>query len=166
MIRKTKILLFTITSILSTGTWSAPARFNYQANFRRNPKIWGTYKLQNEKVKIERGKRSWLKTPPGRVGDVIISGGELIFVRENNNGQTTKIIVDKVPYKKVGKNSYKNKFVMDKEIINRLFAEDLMGLVPHRDLIEGKIEYDSLICTKNRGNLSCQLEGSIFANDI
>jgi len=166
MIDNKKLILLTFICLLSSDLWSAPATFNYQVNFRRNPKIWGTYKLQNEKVKIERGKRSWLKTPPQRVGDIIISGGELIFVRENNNGLSTKIIVDKIPYKKTGKNSYKNKFAMDKEIINRLFAEDLIGLVPHRDLIEGKIEYDSLTCTKSRGNLSCQLEGSIFANDL
>jgi hypothetical protein len=157
----TTILASTI--VASASIFAIPADFELKATFKRNPKIWGTYKLDQEKVVIKRGKRKWRKTPPNRIGDVIISNGNLVFLRETQNNAQTTIVVDKIPYKKIGSNTYSGALNSKnhREIVARLFEEDLKDMIPHRDLLEGEIDYQSINCYKKRGRLTCHVKGKL-----
>ena len=159
---KLKILLAG-TIAVSASVYAIPADFDLKATFKRNPKIWGTYKLDNENVVIKRGKRKWSKTPPNRIGDVIISKGNLVFLRETQNNDQTTIVVDKIPYKKAGSNTYEGALTSkeSREIIAKLFERDLKQLIPHRDLLEGDIDYQSINCYKKRGRLTCHVKGQL-----
>ena len=61
------------------------ADFSFKAQYTRNKKIWGTYKLKKEDLRITRGSKKWNKKPTQRVGDVIIKDGNIIFVRETKD---------------------------------------------------------------------------------
>lgn len=151
-----KYTLFTLM-FLTSSIWGNVADFEFKATFQRNPKIWGTYKLEREKIRIKRGKLKWNKRPSKRIGDVIISKGHLVFVRENKEAGETRIVVDKVPYKRSRNEFTAEKF--DQEIMVRLFEKDIKASIPHRDLLEGKIDYNKITCTKERGKLNCVLKG-------
>lgn len=145
-----------------TTAYASNADFSLKAKYKRNKKIWGTYKLSDEKINIKRGKLKWHKNPTDRIGDVIISGGNIIFVRETKVQNQTKVVVDKVPYKKKGKNKFVNKFPLTGDIMNKLYKNDLAAIIPHRDLLDGDIRYDKLTCTKTRrGALTCEIQGEL-----
>lgn len=154
--------LFSLSAFFSS-LLATPAEFELKATFKRNPKIWGTYKLSDETVTISRGKRKWRKSPPERIGDMVISDGNLVFVRETQNNNQTTIVVDKIPYKKVGSSRFEGKLTQarQKEVMARLFERDLKELTPHRDLIEGEINYESVQCTKKTAALVCHLKGKL-----
>lgn len=164
MTKRAKLKTFFIVMLgISASIYAIPADFELKATFKRNPKIWGTYKLANEKVTIKRGKKKWRKTPPNRIGDIIISKGNLVFLRETQNNDQTTIVVDKIPYKKQGDQNYHSKLssTEERQIVAKLFEKDIRELIPHRDLIEGDIDYHSVKCTKSRGQLTCKLKGSL-----
>jgi len=138
------------------------ADFSLKAQYSRNKKIWGTYKLNREKLSIVRGRKKWLKKPTSRVGDIIITNGHITFIRETKKDGKTKIVVDKIPYKLEGKGVFVNKGPLDKEIMDRLYRPDLKSVTPHLDLIQGTIEYKQIKCTKKRGALDCVIEGQIL----
>lgn len=153
-----KYILFTLF-IIPSPLLANVADFEFKATFKRNPKIWGTYKLEAERIKIKRGKLKWNKTPFKRIGDVIISKGHLVFVRENKEKGETRIVVDKVRYKRDQNKFTSEKF--DPEVMARLFENDLKASIPHRDLLEGEIDYDKITCTKEKGKLNCTLRGKL-----
>jgi hypothetical protein len=155
---------FTVAIMLMTSSpsWALNADFALTASYSRNKKIWGTYKLNQEKMSIKRGKKKWFKEPTQRVGDIIISGGHIIFVRETLEEGKTKIVVDKIPYKKVGSYTYINRDPLDHEVMNRLYKPDIRAITPHRDLLDGEIHYDKLECKRNRRNLKCTLNGNLI----
>lgn len=131
----------------------------------RNKKIWGTYKLDQENLSIIRGKKKWFKTPTTRVGDVIISNGHITFVRETREDGKTKIVVDKIPYKKEGKGVFVNRDPLDKDVMDRLYRPDLKSITPHLDLIQGTIQYNELRCAKDKRNqkrLNCTIQGEML----
>ncbi|GEM_PF-2215757 len=147
--------------IISTNVGATSANFEIKASFKSNPKIWGTYKLEHERVKISRGKKVWRKSPPSRIGDVILSKGHFVFVRENKTNNQTKIVVDKIPYLKRGKKTFNAQVINHQENLSRLFDEDLRNLIPHKDLLGGNILYHSINCKKRRGHLLCTLSGEL-----
>jgi len=135
------------------------ADFILTTSFQRNPKIWGTYKLNKEKIFIKRGKRKWRRKTKKRTGDIIISKGNLIFVREVRKNGKTKLVVEKFPYNKA-----KKKFIaknIDKNTISRLFEKDIKATIPHKDLLEGEIKYKSIECNKKKGSVYCSLKGKL-----
>ncbi len=138
------------------------AQFSLNAKYIRNKEIWGTYKLDQEKLNITRGKKHWSKKPTSRVGDVIITDGNIVFIRETKEEGQTKIVVDKIPYKKIGKSKFVNKDPLDKEVMDRLYRPDLKAIVPHQDLLDGTIQYNELECIKKKKNLSCALNGQLL----
>lgn len=156
LLKKTSYLIFLFfTFCLQANV----ADFEFKATFKRNPKIWGTYKLEKEQIKIQRGKLSWKKRPDKRIGDIVISNGHLVFVRENKENGETRIIVDKIPYKR-DKNTFTAENI-DPEIMSRLFENDLKDNIPHRDLLQGNIDYNKIVCTKEKSKLSCTLKGKV-----
>lgn len=156
---KTKFL---ILALISGQIWAIPANFEVQAVFKRNPKIWGTYKLSSERIIIKRGKRTWKKRPPKRIGDMVISDGNLIFIRENKTDGQTKIVVDKIPYEKVGNKSYHASADGHSDKLARLYEIDLKKSIPHRDLLNGEIDYDKIRCKRQRrGQIVCRLSGAL-----
>jgi len=162
--------LFLFTSLFSAIAFSVTsfatvAEFSLEAKYKRNKKIWGTFKLNQEKLLIKRGKRKWFKTPTQRVGDIIISDGNIIFVRETKEEGKTKIVVDKIPYTKKGKNTYINKEPLDKEVMDRLYRPDLKSITPHLDLLQGQIEYQELKCIRIKKKLDCKLNGIMIPVD-
>jgi hypothetical protein len=160
-IAQNKISLPLLLCLVSLPAFASKAVFDYQATFKRNKSIWGTYKLQKEGMSIKRGKLSWNKFPKGRVGDIILSKGNFILLRETVVDQETKIVVDKIPYKKIGKNTYVNRSPLKKEVLDRLFQSDIQNGVPHKDLRDGKIDYQTIRCKKKRGSLNCAIKGEI-----
>ena len=138
------------------------ADFSFKAQYTRNKKIWGTYKLKKEDLRITRGSKKWNKKPTQRVGDVIIKDGNIIFVRETKDEGQTKIVVDKIPYAKKGKYTYVNKEPLDKEVMDRLYRPDLKEVTPHLDLLKGTIQYKQLECTRRKRNLTCKINGEMF----
>jgi len=153
------LLLF--VGLLSLPANASKAVFNYKATFKRNKLIWGTYKMQKERLSLKRGKKSWNNFPEGRIGDIILSKGNFILLRETKVNSKTKIIVDKIPYKKIGKNTYINRSPLKQDVMDRLFNSDIMAGVPHRDLKGGEIDYSGMRCKKTRGALTCALKGEI-----
>ena len=156
-----KNILALFVSFFASSAFASKATFDYQATYQRNKSIWGTYKLKKEGLSVKRGKLSWKKFPEGRVGDIILSKGNFILLRETVVDSETKIVVDKVPYKKIGKNTYINRSPLNKEVFDRLFQTDIQGGVPHLDLRQGKIEYQTIKCRKKRGSLKCAVKGEI-----
>lgn len=152
------LILAAVSGHLAAST----ANFEVEATFKRNPKIWGTYKLSSEKIIIKRGKKVWRKTPPKRIGDMVISDGNLIFVRENKNEGETQIVVDKIPYKKVGKKGYQALAKGHTDKLARLYENDLKESIPHRDLIDGQIDYEKIDCKRKRkSQIVCRLSGEL-----
>ncbi len=145
-----------------SSTHAMVANFSLKAQYTRNKKIWGTYKLNQEKFSIVRGRKKWFKEPTARVGDIIISDGHITFVRETKEDGKTKIVVDKIPYKKEGKGVFVNRDPLEKEVMDRLYRPDLKSITPHLDLIKGTIQYRQLKCTKVRRTLNCVLEGEML----
>lgn len=143
-------------------TFGTNADFQLKAIFKRNPKIWGTYRLEREEIIIERGELKWRKRPPRRIGDMIISNGHLIIVRENKEEEETKIVVDKLPYLKK-KNRFSAK-KLNQATMARLFETDIKGIIPHKDLLEGEIHYKDLTCVKKRGQLECNIKADLIPN--
>lgn len=156
------VFIFSFSASFSS-LLATPAQFELKATFKRNPKIWGTYKLSDELVTISRGNRKWRKTPPERIGDIVISDGNLVFVRETQTNNQTTIVVDKIPYKKVGSSRFEGKLTQphQKDVLAKLFERDLKQLIPHRDLLEGEINYESVQCNKRRAALVCHLKGKL-----
>lgn len=153
---------FILIALVSGQIWAIPANFEVEAVFKRNPKIWGTYKLSSEKITIKRGKKTWRKKPPKRIGDMVISDGNLVFIRENKIQGQTKIVVDKIPYKKEGKKSYLANAEGHSDKLARLYEIDLKESIPHRDLLNGEIDYDKIRCKRQRkGQIICRLSGEL-----
>ena len=146
----------------TTPIFSSNADFSFKAQYTRNKKIWGTYKLKKEDLRITRGRKNWNKKPTQRVGDVIIKDGHIIFVRETKDEGQTKIVVDKIPYAKKGKYTYINKDPLNKEVMDRLYRPDLKEITPHLDLLKGTIHYKQLECTRRKRNLTCKINGEMF----
>ncbi|MCF8059800.1 MAG: hypothetical protein K9K67_10915 [Bacteriovoracaceae bacterium] len=162
---KPKLMAITLL-LISSNVGATNAQFEIKVNFVRNPKIWGTYKLANERVKISRGKSVWKKAPPQRIGDVIISKDNLIFVRENKINNQTKMVVDKIPYTKNGKKTYNVLPEEHQDKLSRLFDEDLKKLIPHQDLLNAEIFYQSMNCKKKRAHLMCTFSGEMSPASI
>ncbi len=160
-----KILVFVTALCSFMSTHAMNANFSLKAQYVRNKKIWGTYKLSEEKLSIIRGKKKWFKTPTSRVGDIIISNGHITFVRETKENGKTKIVVDKIPYKKKGKGIFVNREPLEKEVMDRLYRPDLKSITPHLDLIKGTIQYNELRCAKNKRNrklIDCTIQGEML----
>ncbi len=147
--------------LISLSVDASKAVFDYRVTYKRNKKIWGTYKMHKEGMSVKRGKLSWKKFPKGRAGDLILSKGNFILLRETIVGDETKIIVDKIPYKKLGKDTYINKSPLEKEVFDRLLEIDIQRGISHRDLKEGEINYQTIRCKKKRGSLKCAIKGDI-----
>lgn len=163
MIRQGKLLKILAISggLLGPLVMATPAQFEVNAIFKRNPKIWGTYKLHSEKVTIKRGKKSWSKRPPKRIGDMVISDGHLIFIRENKTNDQTQIVVDKIPYDRGGKKSFKATGEGHEDKLSRLYENDLRDLIPHKDLLKSDISYKDINCRKKKASLVCTLKGDL-----
>ncbi len=161
MIAQKPILTIVTLGLMSVGALATPANFRVEATFKRNPKIWGTYRLDSERVTIKRGKETWRTRPPKRIGDMVISDGHLVFVRENNERGQTKIVVDKIPYAKKGKKVFHSQKDLDhKEQLARLYESDLKKLIPHRDLLEGEVDYKGVRCHRKKyARIVCTIEG-------
>jgi len=168
-INKLKILLALVWSVIFIPNTLAAldANFTLKAQYSRNKKIWGTYKLKKEKLSIIRGKKKWFKNLSSRVGDIIITNGHIIFIRETKQIGKTKIIVDKIPYKLGNDGIFLNRDPLDndegagKGLMDRLYGSDLKAITPHLDLLKGTIQYKKIKCTKKRGTLECILKGFI-----
>lgn len=152
-------LIFLI--LLGQTIYAVPGHFTITSSYQRNPKIWGTYKLLRENIVISRGKKKWNKRPPERFGDAILEGENIVLIRENKTSEATKVVVDKIPYTKKGKNSYnaESPSLNEEGAIERLFKEDLIDSIPHKDLLEGHIEYEEYKCKRNGKSLNCTLKG-------
>ena len=154
-----------IISLCPLQAMALNANFSLKAQYSRNKKIWGTYKLNQERLSIKRGKKKWFKKPTSRVGDIIISNGHIVFIRETKELGKTKIVVDKIPYEKKGKYTYINKGPLDKEIMDRLYRPDLKSITPHHDLLEGTIQYNELECNRVKRKITCTLQGDMIPSN-
>lgn len=157
------ITLLILLSI-NASVYSAPAQYKVTLDYKSNKKIWGTYGLYSEKIQISRGKKSWKKHKKKQLGDLIIKDGHLHFFKAitDKNG-LTRILIEKIPYKKNNTSFNSHKKLKEQEF-KTIFAKGINELIPHRDLIDGKITYSHISCKKrSKGLLRCTISGSLLA---
>ena len=89
--------LFSQTHISWAALRPPTGRFSFELTsvFKKNPKIWGTYKLSHERLSANKKR---LSKEAGLISDLVISNGELIFVRESKEEGLTKILVEKLRF--------------------------------------------------------------------
>ncbi len=156
MKRKTIALTFIIFSLQSGVHSSGKEKsFELTTRFKRNPKIWGTYKVAKESLSLN--NTSW--NLPQKVSDLVISKGHLTFVRETKENKATKVVVERIPYKKERRN-YKNK---DKtalqEKLDRLLTKTLSEQLRLKK--SESLSYERVNCARIRSGLECTVKGQI-----
>lgn len=138
------------------GPGDSPRKFTFTSVFERNPKIWGTYKLKEERLVDWDGE---LSTLPIRVSDLVISKGHFTFVREVKPDETTKVIVERIPYKKE-KEAFKNKETrLMQEGLSRLLTTTLkekLRLDQREDVLFSEIH-----CHRIKIGIQCQFTGLV-----
>lgn len=161
---KIKFIFITLILSVSFSIYSNPANFKVTLDYKSNKKIWGTYNLNNEQIQISRGKKKWNKHKKKQLGDLIIKDGHLHFFKAIRDKEgMTKILIEKIPYKKESKNFKSNK-KLKKQQFDTIFAQGINELIPHKDLIDGKVTYSHVSCKrKPKGLLRCTITGKLLA---
>ncbi len=160
--------IFTLfLGLLHMQVVAAPADFKVTLDYKSNKKIWGTYSLLNENVLITRGKDKWSKQKKKQLGDLIIKDGHLHFFKASRDNGLTKILIEKVPYKKEkesGKDNYKSNNKLNEKEFETIFAQGINELIPHKDLLDGEVKYSHISCLKkSKGVLRCTITGQLFS---
>ena len=171
MYKKPKTLLFLtlITTVVclnaSYGPIAPSASFTIETKYKKNKKIWGTYQLAKETVKIKRGFTTWNASTENQLGDVMINKGSIFIVKNSLlDSGIMDMKVSEIPYVKE-KDNYLNKNKNLAEL-NKIYKDKLLQTVEHRDLQDSLINYKDINCRKTKKDIiTCQISGDIVPQD-
>ncbi len=150
------LVVLTLGVQASFGPADLVKTFTFTSLFERNPKIWGTYQLRSENLTDFKGKNITL---PKRVSDLVISDGHLTFVREIKPEDTTKIVVERIPYKKK-KKAFKNRETrLMQERMDRLLTYTLRERLSLSQ--EERIIYNEVKCLRVKKGIQCRVVGLV-----